>query len=242
MLNDEQRVVYGRMYQAAWAQHASRDFRAAIVAYTALCETFPSAQTLTICLYGRGKAHLELDAYDAALADFVQAEALTDPRYTSCGAPIAQGICHWWLGQPWLAVEAWTRAGSASFQDLAGGVIPPALLLYAAERLDAPDLRKLAIALLRKHARRKLGAFPGQIVPMLLGRVDPADVEQAASRHDGMKRRSMCQADFYIGLHALRTGDEQRRAFHMRRSCSWDALPREDEHFLAKWEVARETL
>jgi tetratricopeptide (TPR) repeat protein len=218
----------------AWELHRQGKFRQAIAAYTALYEDSSDI----FYLRGRGDAKLELGEYASALDDFLRAEAECEPRYRDALLYIARGVCWWWLGQPAQAVEAWTLALDAPYQDAAGGVIPPALLLYAAERLDAGELRREAVRLLRKHARRRLGDWPGAIVPFLLGKIEAAQLEHAASVSTALIPRHRCQADFYIGLGALRTGDRAGFSQRMQRAVSWDGMPRKDEHYLAKWEVA----
>src|SRR6185295_10922066 len=116
----------------------------------------------------------------------------------------------------------------------AGGVELPALLLYAATRLEDKAVERQALQLLKKHLRnfqrraqrRKqtaeaktrhddlihpgLAAWPGAVVPFLLGECSLEVITRGwrSAQQPVLEARWKCQADFYAGLRGLREGDE----------------------------------
>jgi hypothetical protein len=116
------------------------------------------------------------------------------------------------------------------------------LLLYAAERLDNPDLRREALSLLRKHSRRAPAGWPGAIAPFLLRKFDAAGLEAQvkATRNETLAGRRRCQADFYIALGALRDGDRRLFRAGMARCAESPYGHLEHEHYLARWEVEQD--
>ena len=193
-----------------------------------------------IYLYNRGLAYLEAGNYESALADFRLVAANENPDFIADAYFIYQGVCHWYLNQPSEVLPIWEKGLAAPYTDAAGGVELPALLLYGAERLHDLDYRKLALRLLRKHARRKLQGWPGPIVPFLLGKTDVEVLQQnaQATPSDILRSRWQCQADFYIALHALREGDRDLFRVYMKRCAENPYGYHETEYYLAHWELA----
>jgi lipoprotein NlpI len=192
-------------------------------------------------LYNRGAVYLDMADYATALEDFKLVTTVQEPRLLADAYYICQGICHWCLDQPSQAVGVWRQGLTAPYTDAAGGVVIPALLLYAAERLDNTELRREALGLLRKHARRKLREWPGAIVPFLLGKISASELEKTVkvAANDILISRWQCQADFYIALRALREGDRATFQSRMIR-CSENSYGYlEHEHYLARWETER---
>jgi hypothetical protein len=211
--------------------------------------------------FHRGLAYLLLGDPSAALADFTFVMTLEEPKYWADAYFIYQGVCYWYMGEPIQAVEVWRHSLTAPYTDAAGGVTPPALLLYAAERLHDPQLQKEALNLLKKHwsgfqRRQKhmqmgveskeetflhpgLLGWPGAIVPYLLGLVDTAQLENAVkmAKQPVLEGRWQSQADFYIALRALREGDWVGFKEGMSRSAGNSYGPFEHEHYLARWEA-----
>jgi lipoprotein NlpI len=190
-------------------------------------------------VFARGHVYLEMGDYSAAIEDFEQMIAITPPKFMGDLYYLFPGICYWYLGQPAETVELWRKSLTTPYTDAAGGVIPPALLLYAAERLDDGELRQEAMRLLRKHARRKLTEWPGAIVPFLLGKIDETELEKRleVAEVEPLRSRWQCQADFFIALRALREGDEMKFQAYMRRCAENVHGYSEPEHYLARWEV-----
>ncbi len=192
-------------------------------------------------LFNRGMTYLDLGNYTAALEDFKLATITQEAGLLPARYYFFQGVCYWYLDQPSQAVEVWHQSLATPYGDAAGGVENPALLLYAAERLDNMHLRQEAIQLLRKHSRRKLNYWPGAIVPFLLAKIEMDGLESAAkvTNSEIVRARHQCQADFYIALRALREGNRITFESFMA-SCAKNVHGLlEHEHYLARWEVQR---
>jgi lipoprotein NlpI len=192
-------------------------------------------------LYNRGSIYLDIGDYASALEDFKLVSVIQEPRLLADAYYISQGICYWFLDQPSQAVEAWRQGLTTPYTDAAGGVVIPALLLYAGERLDDSAFRTEALRLLHKHARRKLQEWPGAIVPFLLGKIGIAELEKRVQMaiNENLLERWQCQADFYIAVRALREGDWATFQSKMTRCSESPYGYLEHEHYLARWEVER---
>ncbi|MCC6605263.1 MAG: hypothetical protein IT327_18795 [Anaerolineae bacterium] len=191
-------------------------------------------------LFARGTAYLQAGNYTNALEDIDLYIAQADPKYTADIYFIYQGICYWYLNQPTVILPTWEKGLTAPYTDAAGGVELPALLLYGAERLHDLDYNKLALKLLRKHARRKLHSWPGPIVPFLLGKIDETEMHQhvQATPSEILRSRWQCQADFYHALRGLREGDIDIFRARIKRCAENPYGFHEAEYYLARWEVA----
>jgi tetratricopeptide (TPR) repeat protein len=214
-------------------------------------------------LRGRAQALLLSDQPAEALQDFRQIIEMTEPRLQADSDFINQGICHWYLDQHKQAIAAWRHSLSAPYTDAAGGVVRLAILLYAAVRLRDEPLEAEALRFLRgqwqKHQRRVqrnrtratrqghedfvrpgLYAWPGAIVPFLLGKISGQELDQAASQTpvDVLQVRQQCQADFHVGVRALREGKEMAFRERMVRCAASQYGELENEFCLARWEVA----
>jgi hypothetical protein len=161
----------------------------------------------TFALRGQAKALLLADRPAEALPHYRKVIETTEARLRGDGDFIDVGICHWYLRQPKEAVASWRESLTAPYTDAAGGVVPPAVLLYAAARLGESELESEAVRLLRghlkKHQRRVrrgqaktarqahedfvhpgLYSWPGALVPFLLGEIGTEELDQAAARSD----------------------------------------------------------
>lgn len=195
-------------------------------------------------LYNQGLIYLALQDYTAALEAFTRVIAVKPHDRRSDSEYLYQGICFWYLNHPSRTVEIWRQSLAAPYTDAAGGVQASAILLYAAERLQDTPLRKEALRLLRKHARRKLQGWPGPIVPFLLEQHNAAELDWQVSvstvRNQTLLDRWQCQADFYIALRALREGDRGLFTGRMIRCAQSPYGLLEPEYYLALWEVQRQ--
>ncbi len=214
-------------------------------------------------LRGQAKALLLAGRPAEALSCFRDVIEKTEAKLRSDGDFIDVGTCHWYLRQPQQAIAVWRESLAAPYTDAAGGVVPPALLLYAAVRLADTVLEAEAVRLLRGHLKkhqRRVGrgqaktahqahenfvhpglyAWPGALVPFLLGEIGNDEVEHAAAnaRSDVLRARWKCQAHFVAGVRALREADWTVFRDRMESSalCPHGAL--EHEFCLANWEVA----
>lgn len=193
-------------------------------------------------LTGRGTVYLLQEEYDLARADFQRALDVEDPRFVGTTDYFLLGICDWCLDQPASAVGAWRQSLTAPYTDAAGGVEAPALLLYAALRLHDQNLHKEAWRRLRTCARRKLAAWPGPIVPFLLGKMAPEEFVREATAvsddvNDILRARQMCQADFYVAVKALLDSDRGAYEAGMLRCTRSGHKTVKHEYYLARWEV-----
>lgn len=192
-------------------------------------------------LYNRGLIYLNIAEYAHALEDFKLVTTVQEHKLLADSYYIGQGICYWFLDQPFLTVEAWQQGLTAPYTDAAGGVELPALLLYAAERLRDVKLVNEALQLLRRHSRRKLRDWPGSIVPFLLGKIDTEELEKRIKviSNEILLGRWQCQADFYVAVRALREGDWKNFQTKMTNSSENPYGYLQNEHYLARWEVER---
>jgi hypothetical protein len=218
----------------------------------------------TLALRGHARALLLAGRPAEALRHFREVIETTEARLRPDSDFIDLGTCHWYLSQPEQAVAAWRESLTAPYTDAAGGVGPPAVLLYAAVRLGDSGLEAEAVRLLRghlkKHQRRVrrgqastarqahedlvhpgLYAWPGALVPFLLGEIGTSELDQAAADtpSDVLRARWQCQADFVAGVRALRENDQPEFRDRMAKSAASPHGELEHEFCLARWEVAR---
>ncbi len=243
----------------AWEYRLSGEFQKAIEAYTLLYAEEKDPGTLR----GRGATHLQAGEYVAALEDFKQAAIQSNPQFRISGHSLMQGICFWYLNQPNEAINMWHQALTANYTDAGGGVIPPAILLYAGERLNDDRLKHEALQIFKKQwrnhqkrvtrrqtpgykpthedfAHQGLFGWPGAVVPYLLGEINTEEFYTPAIKMDGNKTdRWRSQADFYLALRAYREGDKKTFQSGMTRCGQSQKGFIENEYFLAKWEVER---
>jgi hypothetical protein len=216
-------------------------------------------------LRSQAKAWLLAGRPAEALPLYREVIETTEPKRRGDGDFIDAGICHWYLRQPEQAVAAWRESLSAPYTDAAGGAAAPGILLYAAARLGDSKLEAVAVRLLRghlkKHQRRVqrgpaktagqahedfvhpgLYAWPGALVPFLLGEIGIEELDKAAadSASDVLRARWKCQADFFAGVRALRENDGALFRSRMTASASSPYGELENEFCLARWEVAND--
>ncbi len=234
-------------------------YEEAIAAYTRLYREDGQASHL----FARGTVYLTTADYVAALDDFRSVLSVEAPSSLGSRHYILPGICCWFLDRPRDAVELWRASVHAHFTDAAGGVQPPALLVYAGERMHDAEVIHEGLALLTRHWRNQLrrlkrrqagilnphedlvhpglATWPGAIVPFLLGHTDGAHLARAAASTSQpiLQSRWQCQADFYLGLQALREGQRPQYQEAMRRAAASEWGKLEVEWRLALWEVER---
>ena len=217
----------------------------------------------TFELRGHAKALLLAGRPAEALSNFRKVIEATEIQQRGDGDFIDVGICHWYLRQPEQAVVAWREGLTAAYTDAAGGVVSPAILLYAATRLENVVLAEEALRLLRGHWRKQqrrnrrgpaksayqahedrvhpgLYAWPGALVPFLLGKIGVAEFDHAAanSPSDILRARWKCQADFAAGVRALQEGNLSEFRDRMANSAVSPHGELEHEFCLARFEVA----
>lgn len=244
----------------AWEARAKGRYQQAIDLFTHLSDYTGDERFLG----GRGMAFADLADYDSALADFRTVAALKDPRSRASSEYIIEGVCLWCLGHTADAIVVWEEAARAPFSDAAGGVQPPAMLLYAGTRRHDIQVEKRALFVLRSkwrnHLRRLqrsmavptmstrggldytgLGNWPGPIVPHLLGLTDRSELYRAAdlASDPTVKGGRRCQADFYAAVRSLRIGDTDAFQMAITRCATSPFGYLQEECHLARWEEAR---
>jgi hypothetical protein len=217
----------------------------------------------TFALRGQAKALLLAGRPAEALLHFREVIEATETKLRGAGDFIDVGTCHWYLRQPQEAVVAWRESLTTPYTDAAGGVVPPAVLLYAAARLADSDLEADAARLLRSHLKKHqrrvrrgqattarqahedfvhpgLFSWPGALVPFLLGEIGTEELDHAAAKSasDVLRSRWQCQADFVAGIRAMRENRQSAFRDRMTKSASSPHGELEHEFCLARWEVA----
>jgi hypothetical protein len=242
-----------------WELVQTRQYEAAIREYSRLHETKGGR----MWLFNRGITYLLMTDYPAALADFKQMIETEESRLRGDSDYIHSGICCWCMNRTEEALRFWREGLTAPYTDAGGGVAVPALLLYGAERLQDRSLRNEANRHLKrrwqKHLRRQpirhdrrqitrddlihpgLLAWPGAIVPFLLGKVDQTEFWQNAGNagNDVLQARWQCAAHFYVGLRGLCEGNFSEFQDGMNRCATSGHFELEHVFYLARWEVER---
>jgi lipoprotein NlpI len=198
------------LIMSAWHLVKNGQYAQAVAAFSEAIETDPS----TADFNNRGVAYLHLGDFDAALADFRSAEALSSSALRTAGDGEKCGVALWMSGRNAAAIDTWSAGVEASLRgevrygDAAGGVTIGNLLLFAGVRTDRPEVCRLATRLLRKRLRTKQSAaWPGPVSRYLLGQISEPDLLAAVTTDPILRERQMCQARFYAGVRALSDGD-----------------------------------
>jgi hypothetical protein len=202
--------VRHRSRMSAWEQLKSGLYSEAVTGFSEELRNSPSTPTFN----NRGMAYLHLGDYDAAMADFRSADALSSAAlHTVCDGDMC-GVALWMAGREGEAVATWLAgveaalAGTVRYGDAAGGVTIGNLLLFAGVRLDDKYAIASATRLLRKRFRTKQSAaWPGPVSRYLLDLVSESDMLAAVSHVPILRERQLCQARFYVGVHAFSVGD-----------------------------------
>ncbi|MGB7125369.1 MAG: tetratricopeptide repeat protein [Methylovirgula sp.] len=185
--------------------NAKGDFDRAIADYSAAIRLDPK---YAVAYNNRGNAYSAKGAFDRAIADCSDAIRL-DPGYAL--AYRTRGIAYLYKGD---LAKALADVGQASKLDPK----QPYSVLW----LDIVEKRdNVASTLPQTIAHVDMTTWPALIVRMFLGRATPAAVLAAANDPDATKRKGqVCEADFYGGEFALRTGakDEAVALFRLASS------------------------
>jgi lipoprotein NlpI len=205
----------------AWEQLKKGQYSEAVRGFSEEIRTSPS----TPAFNNRGMAYLHLGDYDGALADFRSADALSSAAsHTVCDGEMC-GVASWMAGREQEAVATWlagveaSLAGAVRYADAAGGVTIGNLLLFGGVHLDDKNAVALATRLLRKRLKTKQSAaWPGPASRYLLGLVSESDMLAAVSHVPILRERELCQARFYVGVHAFSVGDKTAYLEAMRQA------------------------
>jgi lipoprotein NlpI len=222
---------------SAWEQLKSGQYAEAVSNFSEEIRISPSTPVFN----NRGMAYLHLGDYAAALADFRSANALSSSASdTVCDGNMC-GVALWMAGRAEEAVATWlagveaSLAGTVRYGDAAGGVTIGNLLLFAGVRLDDKNAVALATRFLRKRLRTKQSAaWPGPVSRYLLGIVSESDMLAAVSDVPILRERELCQARFYVGVHAFSLGERAAYSEAMHEACDLGRVAKlEAEYYLA---------
>jgi tetratricopeptide (TPR) repeat protein len=200
-----------RTRMSAWDQLVNEKYSDAVAAFS---EEIQNAQSEG-AYNNRGMAYLHLGDYDEALADFREADSLSQAALNTVSDGAMIGVALWMAGREQEAMATWltgvgaSLAGTVRYGDAAGGVTIGNLLFFAGLRLANKDAVTSATRLLRKRLRTKQSiAWPGPVSRYLLGIVSESDMLAGVSNVPILRERHLCQAHFYIGVHAFSDGDQ----------------------------------
>lgn len=122
-----------------------------------------------------------------------------------------KGVALWFLDRKQEAIGVWKSALNTPYTDAAGGVEVPALLFFAAVMTSDVKLRKESMKLLRRRVKSKrIINWPGAIASYLLGDIDEQTLLAGISTQPSLQSRGLCQANFYIAVKCLESGDIER--------------------------------
>jgi hypothetical protein len=180
----------------------------------------------------RGLALLELGRYADAARVFEEAEGAQESGTMLEFA----GAARWLAGERAAAAERWIGALDAGHDGPAGAVKPPALLLYAGQRM--PDERYVLRGkrLLGKLWKPKLArVWPGPVAGFLLGEVEEKPFLEDGYEDPDLEARRLSSAHFWAGVRAQ---DPEAARAHFQESAAIEgASALEVEHHLAKGEL-----
>ena len=224
-----------------WALVTSGKYAEAVVAFTEEIRASPA----TGAFNNRGKAYLHLGEYAAALADFQAAEAFSESVTHDKSDGDMRGVALWMAGRWQAALETWIAGvqlrlnGEVLYGDMAGGLTIGNLLYFGGIRLHDKRAIKLATKHFRKRFRTKQSrAWPGPISRYLLGMISEADLLSVVTPAPILHERYMCQARFYLGVHALSQGENAQFATAIRAAVEFGEVSKlEEEYYMALHEL-----
>lgn len=228
-----------------WKLIEAGRYAEAIKAYTARLRRDKSPPNYC----NRGIVFLEIGEFDKALADFQSAHDHDDDPSTTYLE--MAGVANWLAGRECDAASIWhdlvlaIERGKVAYADGAGGVESACLLWFAAVRLEQDEPLETARRVLEGKVRAKHGRnwtidnWPGPIARFLLGLIDETELRERVVDVPIARERELCQAEFYIGVQALRAKDgaKARRAF--RKAAELHDANIENEYYLARRESKR---
>lgn len=231
---------------SAWDQLKRGEYKGAIDGFSEEIRDSPSTHAYD----NRGMAYLHLGNFDAAFADFRSADAISVADLnTTCDGDMC-GVALWMADREKEALATWTAgveaslAGAVHYGDAAGGLTIGNLLFFAGVRLGDTNAVTVATRFLRKRFRRKQSvAWPGPVSRYLLGLFSESKVLGAVSDTPILRERELCQARFYIGVHALLVGDRAAYFEAMRKAYSFGRITKLGaEYYLALHERSKGAL
>ena len=227
----------------AWEDITAGRFQEAVAAYSALLRE--RASPPDYC--NRGIAYLNLGLLEHARHDFEAAEQSRGLRARSDAYLQWVGTAQWLAGEEREAAHTWgelvaaTGRGQIGYSDAAGGVGNACLLWFAAVRLGDAGLLGPARRLLRGQAKKRcISSWPGPIAPFLLGRqAEPDRLLERVTTVPALRERELCQAEFYVAVRALASGQPAEWERGLRRAAEVRGALLAKEYYLATHESRR---
>src|SRR5688572_17276683 len=229
------------MTDAAWTLMERGDFNAAIDAYTTLLNQSPTSPNFA----NRALAHLNLEDFAAAEADYRAAQAHDHPKMQSDAYRTWIGVVQWLSGNASDATRTWSdvlddhEAGRIRYTDGAGGVTAAVLALFGAVTTANTDLAKRADTRLQSLSKTSRASWwPGPIGQFLTGSIDRNALLSAAMDSEELRHRRAVQAQFAIALAARIGGERDVEGEYLALAAKQHASF-EREHYLARAEVPK---
>lgn len=217
------------------------DYRAAVDA----CSKSLAKQPDMIAYNERAAAYLHLNDYDRALADYAVAGYLdcADSTVGDYGYKHVAAVL--WLKRAYtVAAALWSHTvgqmlkGRFTHSDMAGGVQCGCLLWFAGAGLSKAELREAAEELLvRKLKKRNNSLWPAPVAAFLCGQITEDELRGTVTSTPILRERQACQAEFYVGAHALSLGNGERALAAFRAASRLTKGSIEIEYFLAGHEI-----
>jgi lipoprotein NlpI len=179
-----------------------RDYAQAIKDYNETLRLNPDNSS---AFNNRGNAYLRMGEFERSIPDFDQSLKLSP---TFLNAFRGRAAAYFYLGQFAAAQPDFANAVKSTPTDAYS-----VLWLYVSESRAGQDARSV---LEMDTAQIDRTAWPGQLVDLFLGKATPEAILAAASDPSPHKNQSqLCEADFFLGEHALLDGKrtEARRLF-----------------------------
>jgi lipoprotein NlpI len=176
--------------------------------------------------FNRGNSYQATGRFAEAVSDY---DAAIKLKPGDADAIHSRGFVNFYLGRYAAAAE--------DFQPGAANDAYVAIWRHLARaRIGQADPRELALNTIVKFDR---AVWPGPVIALFLGQMQPAQVLAAAQAGDAKKRREQgCEASFYLAEHALmkvEIGDAQRLFREAQQACP----PGFVEHVAAEAELRR---
>jgi tetratricopeptide (TPR) repeat protein len=230
----------------------------AAILYRNLYEVDKETSNLQNC----GLSLMLLRDYENALNCYKEIIQEKDTKYHSDSEYIDAGICCWCLSRHDEAMIWWKHSISVPYTDLAGGIVPLGILLFAAlhnhdEKLiidinnrittmwknyhkysDTPSVDKTSD---KKQDNESLLNWPGMIVPFILGKISFLDLNKGINALNNPRLRAQreCQAHFYNGVIAFRNEDYIMYEDEFNKSITNKKAILAHEYYLARHEIRK---
>jgi hypothetical protein len=182
-------------------------------------------------------AYLMLGDPESAFGELERVTGGPEPLSTICDF---KGIAEWMLGRYADAVATWTAGLECDYQDESGGMALALFLYFAAVRKPRVLSMKNATAVVQAKSEHEWAEnWPGPIGEFLLGRKSEKDMRRDAEFEvEIVTVRQMNQAEFYVGVSALRDGSSDAYYSHVEKVAKMSGGELLCEFHLARHELS----